>query len=211
MIKNLLDTHMQALTDAGYVRTASRPGPDERVVRRALLDAGYFDRDDLVEYLCWADYPEAGGSFLELFDYHSDPLSFEQAIAEGQLLRDVARSDEWSTEQQRALSLVPGAYPGPDHWIPIAMGVAAEMVLLDTSPGPELGGWIWSINPEVESFRAFKSLADAIQAATYCIQTGVWVIEDEGYSIGCPGRVSAPSREDLQAPPFSGYEAQPQS
>ena len=100
------------------------------------------------------------------------------------------------TEQERAQGLIPGAYPGPDHWIPIVLAVEPDIVMMDTSTVPELGGWLWSLNPGMIAFRAFESLADAIRASTYCVQAGIWTIEDEGYTIDCPGQVSAPGPND---------------
>lgn len=89
----------------------------------------------------------------------------------------------------------------PSSWLPFAMGVdSSDMAVVDTSAHPLHSGSVWCLEKH-GYFRAFDSLGDAIAAATYCVQAGIWSIEDDGFSIVCSERDSAPGPTDLHETP----------
>ena len=199
MIGDLLDSHLGALNKAGYVRTADRPGPEERLVRRALREAGFGDRDDLVEYLCWASLPEAGAGLLELFFETSDPFSYLDAIAFAAGLQEfVEENPDFPGSEV--------SWPGPSHWLPIAMLDSTEFISLDTRDDADGGGAVWFLVTDSENVRMFDSLVDAIRTATYCVEAGLWTVEDDGFSVECSSRSTVPSERDIANPPWHGYE-----
>ncbi len=195
MIAQLLDEHLEALRRAGFVGSAPQPGPRESYVRGRLVEAGYGDRDDLVEFFSWAQYPGDSGTF-DLFWETGGVLGVDAAVALGADLRAFRRQFPDDPIE---------AFPGPDHWIPILLMDSAELVLLDTSADgarDRSGGSIWFAFSHEANLKMFDSLADALRAATYCVMAGLWTISDDGYGIRCD-RNFMPAPGDLHDPPWA--------
>lgn len=199
MIKELLDNYFESLQRAGFVGEPVRPGPEESVVRQQLRAAGYGDRDDVVEFFSWSDFSPPNIA-LSLFWETSTPLTVERAVTAGEFNRELY--DEFATdltgEQFDPLEL----YPGPDHWIPILEMDGSEFVAVDTSDNPQTGGSVWFAYKSASNFKMFDSLTDAIRTATYCVESKLWTVSDNGWGIAC-NRTSMANPHDLETPPWA--------
>ena len=204
VITDLLDRHLAELRKAGYVGTAPRPGPDKNNIRKLLEEAGYGPREDVVDFFSWAHYPPPNGSF-DLFWETPMPLGIIDALALGDSMRRCLQEDLRYLNMSSVDELEPGLvdllFSGPDHRLPLVQLDGAEYVSVDTSVTGGLGGSVWFSFTQSESFKMFDSLAEAIEAATYCIQSGLWRVEDDGYRIACD-RDSMPDAQDLANPPW---------
>ncbi len=192
-----LDRYLAALRAAGYRARLSQPGLSPESVRAALVEANYGPREEVVEFFTWAQYPEPAGDF-DLFEYYSSPFSLREAIKVGAFYRQSWFEDwpEHGLDPAAMLQTAEGeSFPGAEQvdmasWLPLTMGVdTMDLLVVDTSDHPTHGGSVW-LTEKHGYVRSYDSLADAIEAATRCVESGAWVIEDEIF-ITWPGRHTA--------------------
>ena len=200
----LLERHLAGLVERrSLVDDALGSGPSETNVRALLREAGYHDRDDVVGLFTWRGSPaertEMGAclfwetSWLPTpswaVEQHRQASSWQQA--------DFGISDATSAER---------SFPGPAHWLPVAYLDGAEFLAVDCRPDPA-GGGVWFCFSQSENVKLFDSLAEALETAIYCVESGLW--EVEGEEITCPARSSMPTDNDRDSPPWWGYDDPP--
>jgi hypothetical protein len=200
----LMDRYLELISTRGSrVRQHFAPAPPEEVVRGDLLAAGYHDRDEVVAFFTWADYGSLDSPNLDLFWETSSPSSHQAVIEEQKRLVDFYENELWPevglpqdpTPAERELR-----FPGPRHWLPILFLDGVEFMSVDCRPGPT-GGSVWFLFHEGDNAKIFDSLAEAIETAVYCVEAGIWSVEEIG--VKCE-RGTQPSVLDLANPPWHG-------
>jgi hypothetical protein len=180
MIAGQLDTYWDLLVETGFDQPLKRPGPDRSEVLEALSKAGYGTRDEVVDFFTWADW---GDQQVDLWDYPGTPYSLDEAISRGLWNRDFWAEPDLGGEQGM-LCMADEDQRDPTidwrSWLPICDGAnGCDELLIDTSPHPVHGGTLWFSYKEGLD-RVLDSLADGIEVSRYCVQAGVWRVNEYG-------------------------------
>lgn len=201
-IHSLLDRYLAALRALGPIPvrdSGSAPSVDQ--IRHKLVEAGFHDRDDVVEFLTWMGRHHVDNGF-QLFWETGSPFEVDAAMKELRLNREIAAEVRIETgdsaqlspdEQQRR-------FPGPTDWLPVLFLDGTEFLSVDCRPDP-VGGSVWFLFIESENRRLFDSLAEGIEAAIYCVEAGLWGLSD--YGVSCDERPSMPGQSDRDNPPWA--------
>ena len=172
------------------VRAALRPAPPRGVVERHLTDLGLNPTDELVDLYAWHDGVEGCELFWET-DFHS----LADATEEWRLNQSLAAEDpDVGASAEARLG-----WPGPPEWFPALYMDGSELLVLDNSDTPDRGS-VWFTFTQSESERLFGSLLEGVLGAVWCIETGLWRIED-GTRVVCD-RGHMPWAHDRVHPPW---------
>ena len=195
-VQDLLGGYLTVLQDAGSTYKLS-PASSRDEVSKLLVQAGYDAREDVVEFFTWSGFVDRSWVGPDLF-WGYNPVTLAHAIEIHRIQRDGV-SDFWKSEgfSSDEAQWFP---PGPDFFLPIAVLDSKDYVCVDCRAG-DLGGSVWSqysSDPTVELL--FESLGEALEAARWSIETGVWTV-DVNSQIECD-RPFGPSTRDRDYPPF---------
>lgn len=206
-IHQLLDKHLDLLTKAGSSAGLSlAEPPSELHVRATLRAAGYHDRDDVVGLYTWKSFPDLGERRPELFIETLSPVGLESSIEVHRACRELMAEILPPIEVDIQLDPEEG-WPGPPHWLPVAFLDSREFLAVDCRPDPD-GGSVWFCFNESANARLFSSLAEALETATYSLESGLWKVANG--TLSCD-RTSQPSERDLTSPPWPDYHDAPRT
>lgn len=195
-LHQLLDTYLSELMAAGssiasYLSEATH---SEDYVRSRLDESGLLDLDEVVEFFTWRSFLPSrwlgGPDHYEFFYEDTSPLSIDAAIELRKANVEMIDPDYVN------------AWPGDATWLPIAVQDWSEFMAVDCGPG-EGAGSVWHVFTQTTNVKMFDTLGEAIEAATFCLQAGLWTCE--GRYVQCERRLQ-PLEADIANPPWMGFE-----
>jgi len=210
-IHDLLDRHAALLLERGS-RFEKTPAPSRDQVVELLSANDYEIRRDVVDFFTWGGYPDDSWRHPDLF-WGLNPISLEAAIEMHQ--RQHGWSQEFWMSEGYTVNEALWFPPGPPFFLPIAVRDGREYLSIDcrSATGAEAAkegeagkkgeaGALWiqySSDPEVSFL--FESLGEAIEAATWCVASGLWTVDADSFIT--TDRPFAARTQDRDSPPFS--------
>ncbi len=199
-VVSALDAHVEAIRRAtGGPVPQLNPGRPREVVRRILAELVEDPVDDLVDLWSWHD-GEAGPASTLFWTGGGAFYSLDRIMADLPMIRESVADDRAWFEAEGF------DWPyGPDDVVPVLS--TGELTLVDSGSSARRGRvYLHPAPSDAEpAFEMFPSLADAIDAARFCVEAGYWVpeiVDGVIQNMSVPGRDNCVSRWDLTSPPF---------
>lgn len=191
-IAALLDDQVRAWHAAGIDLEAGL-GDEQQpaAVLDALVALGIDPVPELVALYSWRVANEYAGMFWE-----ADLVALDAAVHAWTANRSViAGNPEWERRATEGNS-----WPGPIAWFPVLVGVGntSDGLVIDNGAGSDRGS-LWWIMPQDDSRKVFDSLSEALRAAIFCVEAGLWTHSD-GF-VEC-ARTHQPWPHDRDHPPW---------
>lgn len=193
-LSSILDGYLAAIAEAtGGPKPGLNPGLPAREVRRRLATWVAEPVEELVDLWAWRDGEEGsglfwGGSFHPLDGRLGDLGSERENLLEHRAIHK-AHGVEWTVH--------------PDDVVPV-VGDGGFIAFVDSGLSNTRGHvFAFGTHQLPGPIDMFGSLADAVQAAHYCVQAGYWVPEASGRFMDAPLRTMGVTEQDLISPPFA--------
>ncbi len=195
-----LDGYLAALVERGSPIDAHlQPGLDPAEVRRALGDVGLDAPDEAIELWSWRNGTPGGAwGGPDLFWETTDLLPVQECVQLWQELQAVADADQPGVGW-REFADAGELFPGPRHFLPFLVLDVREVMFLDCGPGEHRGALWFGTSSEAPCL-VFDDLVEAVHAARWCVDTGLWRIDAAG-RLECDRDV-VPGPGDRDHPPW---------
>lgn len=194
VVQQLLDQYRASLFSSGFPEFEVAKAPTPEVAARKITTAGLNPLPEVVEWFTWGEFPVEG---KESFFWETGWIP---DLDSSMRIRELFANDR--DDPQDVWS-----YPGTSDWLVIAHLDTSEIVAVDAGFGPQAGS-VWFVYGKsgTPSLRMFSSLAEALGAASFCVESGLWTID--GHRLESPN-TGMPSFSDLLEPPHAADGKEP--